>query len=82
MHRFGRMLRLLALLSIAIAAVTVFLATQGEESPAIHWMIAAALAAGFAVLLGSAVMTLVLLGARSGHNEIATPQIHEEGKDE
>ena len=82
MQRLSRIFRLLALLSIAIAAIAVFLVTQGEESPAIQSMIAAALAAGLAILLGSALMTFVLLGSRSGHDEVATPHIHEEGKDE
>ena len=58
------------------------LVTQGKGSPAIHSMIATALAAGLAVLLGSALMTFVLLSSRRGHDEVAAPRIQKEGKDE
>jgi hypothetical protein len=82
MQRLSRIFRLLALLSIAISASAVFLATRGEGSPAVRLMIAAALTAGLAVLLGSALMTFVLLSSRNGHDQVATPHTYEEGKDE
>ena len=76
MRRFWRIFRLLALLSIVVAALAVFLVTRGEESTSIHFMIATALGAGLTVLLGTALMTLVFLSAESGHDE--PPHIHEE----
>ena len=82
MRRFWRIFRLLAVLSIVIAAIAVFLVTQGEEAPSIHFIIATALGAGFTVLLGTALMTLVFLSSSSGHDEAATPHIHEEEDDE
>ena len=82
MRRFWRIFRLLALLSIVIAAITVVLVTQGEESPSIHFMIATALGAGLTVLLGSALMTLVFLSSRSGHDDEATPHFRKDGEDE
>ena len=82
MCQFWRIFRLLALLSIAVAAIAVLLVTQGEESPSIHFMIATALGAGLTVLLGSALMTLVFLSSRSGHDDEATPHIRKENEDE
>jgi len=82
LRRFWRIFRLLALLSIVVAAIAVVLVTRGEESPGIHLMIATALGAGLTVLLGTALMTLVFLSSRSGHDEEATPHIHEENEDE
>ena len=78
MRRFWRIFRLLALLSIVVAAIAVFLVTQGEESPSVHFMLATALGAGLTVLLGTALMTLVFLSADSGHDEAAAPHIREE----
>jgi hypothetical protein len=82
LRRFWRIFRLLALLSIVVAAIAVVLVTRGEESPGIHLMIATALGAGLTVLLGTALMTLVFLSSRSGHDEEATPHIHEDNEDE
>jgi len=80
MHRFWRIFRLLALLSIAIAAIAVFLVIRGDTSPSIHVIVATALGAGLTVLLGTALMTLVFLSAESGYDE--PPQIDEESDDE
>jgi hypothetical protein len=82
LRRFWRIFRLLALLSIVVAAIAVVLVTRGEESPGIHLMIATALGAGLTVLLGTALMTLVFLSSRSGHDEEATPHIHQDNEDE
>jgi hypothetical protein len=81
MHRFWRIFRLLALLSIIIAAIAVFLVTQGAGEVHASLIIATALGIGLTVLLGTALMTLVFLSAESGHDEAATPHIREE-KDE
>ena len=78
MRRFWRIFRLLALLSIVIAAIAVFLVIRGEESPGVHTMIATALAAGLTVLLGTGLMTLVFLSSSSGHDERAAPRTRED----
>jgi RsiW-degrading membrane proteinase PrsW (M82 family) len=80
MRRFWRIFRLLALLSIVIAAIAVFFVIRGETSPSIHLIIATALGAGLTVLLGSALMTLVFLSAESGYDE--APHIDEESDEE
>lgn len=82
MRRFWRIFRLLALLSVVVAVIAVILVTQGEESPSIHFMIATALGAGLTVLLGSALMTLVFLSSRSGHDEEATPHFRKDNEDQ
>ena len=82
MRRFWRIFRLLAVLSMVIAAIAVFLVVQGEDSPDVHVMIATALGAGLTVLLGTALMTLVFLSAESGHDDAATPHIHQENDEE
>jgi uncharacterized membrane protein YoaK (UPF0700 family) len=79
MRRFWRIFRLLALLSIVIAAIAVYLVIRGETSPSIHLIIATALGAGLTVLLGTALMTLVFLSAESGYDE--PPHIDEESDD-
>ena len=71
MRRFWRIFRLLALLSIVIAAIAVVLVTRGEAHPHIHMMIATALGIGLTVLVGTGLMTLVFLSANSGHDEQA-----------
>jgi len=79
MRRFWRIFRLLALLSIVIAGIAVYLVIRGETSPSIHLIIATALGAGLTVLLGTALMTLVFLSAENGYDE--PPQIDEESDD-
>lgn len=81
MRRFWRIFRLLALLSIVVAAIAVFLVAQGEASPSIHLIIATALGAGLTVLLGTALMTLVFLSAESGYDDAATPHIHKDDEE-
>lgn len=81
MRRFWRIFRLLALLSIVIAAIAVVLVTQGAGEVHASLIIATALGIGLTVLLGTALMTLVFLSAESGHDEAATPHIRKE-KDE
>ena len=82
MRRFWRIFRLLALLSIVIAAIAVVLVMRGEEQVHVHMIIATALGIGLTVLLGTALMTLVFLSSSSGHDEAATPHIHEENDEE
>ena len=78
MRRFWRIFRLLAVLSIVIAAIGVVLVTRGEGEVHASLIIATALGIGLTVLLGSALMTLVFLSNSSGHDDAATPRIHDE----
>ena len=82
MRRFWRIFRLLALLSIVIAAAAVILVTRGEGEIHASLIIATALGIGLTVLLGTGLMTLVFLSAQSGHDEAATPHIREENDEE
>ena len=59
----------MALFSIAVAALAVFLVARGDEGVHIHMLIATALGAGLSVLLAGALMSLVFLSANSGHDE-------------
>lgn len=71
MRQFGRIMRLMALLSIVVAAIAVILVARGDEGTHIHMLIATALGVGLTVLLGTGLMTLTFLSARSGHDEQA-----------
>ena len=81
-RQFWRIFRLLALLSAVIAAIAVVLVTRGEGEVRASLIIGTAVGVGFTMLLGSALMTLVFLSARSGHDKEATPHIHEGNGDE
>ena len=72
MRRFWRIFRLLALLSIAIAALAVVLVARGDTTVHVHMMIATALGVGLTVLLGTGLMTLAFLSSSSGHDDQAT----------
>ncbi|MCL6730817.1 DUF4231 domain-containing protein [Sphingomonas hankyongi] len=78
MHRFWRIFRLLALLSIVIAAIAVFIVARGDSTIHVHMLIATALGIGLTVLLGTGLMTLVFLSSSSGHDEQATPRSENE----
>jgi hypothetical protein len=82
MLRFWRIFRLLALLSIVIAAIAVALATSGEGEVHASLIIATALGIGLTVLLGTALMTLIFLSNASGHDEQTGKTIHEESENE
>ena len=81
MRRFWRIFRLLALFSIIIAAIAVVLVARGDPTIHVHMLIATALGIGLTVLLGTALMALVFLSSSSGHDDAATPQVHEENDD-
>jgi hypothetical protein len=81
MRRFWRVFRLLALLSVIIAAIAVLLVSRGDSRLHIHMMIATALGIGLTVLLGTGLMTLVFLSADSGHDEQVT-HFHRENDEE
>ena len=73
-------MRLLAMLSIVIAAIAVALVARGEDPVHVHALIATALGVGLMVLLATGLMTLVFLSASSGHDERASS--HEESHDQ
>jgi NAD/NADP transhydrogenase beta subunit len=83
MRRFWRIFRLLALLSVLIAALAVFLVMRGDPAPLsdIHMLIATALGAGLTVLVGTALMTLVFISNSSGHDSAAA-DFHQENEEE
>lgn len=71
-RRFWRILKLLVLLSIVIAAIAVLLVARDDPTVHFHMLIATALGIGLTVLLGTGLMTLVFLSASSGHDEAAS----------
>ena len=71
MRRFWRTFRLLALLSIVIAALAVVLVVRGDPGVHVHMMIATALGVGLSVMLAIALMSLIFLSNREGHDAAA-----------
>jgi hypothetical protein len=67
--RFRRIMKWMALVSIAVAALAVVLVASGNEGVHIHMMIATALGAGLTVMLAAALMTLAFLSSSSGHDD-------------
>ena len=82
MRRFWRIFRLLALLSILIAAIGVVLVTRGEGEIHASLIIATALGIGLTVLLGTGLMTLVFLSNSSGHDADAATRSNKENDEE
>lgn len=78
--RFRRIMRWMALFSIAIAALAVAIVARGDNGVHIHMLIATALGAGLTVLLATALMTLAFLSSKSGHDDEAARQGEEEQK--
>ena len=70
-RRFARIMRTGALFSILIAALAVAMVARGQSEVHIHMLIATALGIGLTVLLGIALMTLVFLSNRHGHDDAA-----------
>ena len=81
MRRFWRIFRLLAVLSMLIAAIAVLLVARGDSTINIHMLIATALGIGLTVLLGTGLMTLVFLSADSGHDD-EVRDFHQENDEE
>ena len=71
MRRFWRIFRLLALLSIVMAAIGVVLVTRGAGEIHASLIIATALGIGLTVLVGTGLMALVFISNSSGHDEAA-----------
>ena len=78
--RFRRIMRWMALFSIAIAALAVAIVARGDTGVHIHMLIATALGAGLTVLLATALMTLAFLSSKSGHDDEAAGKAEEEKK--
>jgi len=81
LQRFLKIFRLLALLSIVIAAVAVVLVVQGAGEVHASLIIATALGVGLTVLLGTGLMALMFISSDSGHDEQAA-HIHKEDENE
>ncbi len=67
-QRFVRIMRVAASFSIVIAALAILLVARGQSELHIHMLIATAFGIGLTVLLGTALMTLIFLSNRSGHD--------------
>ena len=67
-RQFFKLMRWGALFSLAIAAIAVLLVARGDATIHIHMLIATALGVGLSVLLGIALMSLVFLSNRAGHD--------------
>jgi hypothetical protein len=70
-QQFLRIMRWALLFSLALAGLAVLLVAHGDSSIHIHMLIATALGVGLTVLLGIALMTLVFLSNRAGHDAAA-----------
>lgn len=82
MRRFWRIFRLLAVLSIVIAAIAVILVAQGDPTIHVHMLIATALGIGLTVLVGTGLMTLVFISNSSGHDQAAARSAEEQDKND
>ena len=69
LRRFRRIMKWMALFSMAVAATAVLLVARGDDGAHIHMLIATALGAGLSVLLAGALMSLVFLSSSSGHDD-------------
>ena len=79
LRQFRRIMKWMALFSMAVAAIAVLLVARGDNGTHIHMMIATALGAGLSVLLAGALMSLVFLSSSSGHDDEAN-RFEEEDK--
>ena len=67
-QQFFKLMRWGALFSLTIAAIAVLLVARGDETIHIHMLIATGLGVGLSVMLGIALMSLVFLSSRAGHD--------------
>jgi hypothetical protein len=81
LQRFLKIFRLLAVLSIVIAAIAVILVVQGAGEVHASLIIATALGVGLTVLLGTGLMALMFISSDSGHDAQAA-RIHNEDENE
>ena len=78
LQRFWRIFRLLALLSVVVAAIAVVLVTRGAGEVHASLIIATALGIGLTVLIGTGLMALMFVSASSGHDEAAGGTLEED----
>ena len=78
-HRFWRVFRLLAVLSVVLAAIAVLLVTRGAGEIHAGLIIGTALGVGVMFLLGSGLMALMFVSSSSGHDDAAG---HSQRKDQ
>ena len=69
-QRFGRLMKRMALFSLAVAVVAAFIIAQGEMV-SIHMIIATAILAGGSVMMAAFLMGLIFYSNASGHDEAA-----------
>ena len=69
LRRFRRIMKWMALFSIAVSAIAVLLVARGDNGTHIHMLIATALGAGLSVLLAGELMSLVFLSSSTGHDD-------------
>ena len=67
-QQFLRLMRVGALFSAAIAAIAVLMVARGDSTIHWHMLIATALGVGLSVMLGIALMSLIFLSSRHGHD--------------
>lgn len=67
-RQFFKLMRWGALFSMAIASIAVLLVARGDVPIHVHMLIATALGVGLSVMLGIALMSLVFLSSRVGHD--------------
>ena len=79
-RRFWRIFRRLAVLSLVLAAIAVFLVSEGDPEVHINMVIATSLGVFFTVLLGTSLMTLTFLSSDSGHDDAASNVQHKENE--
>ena len=80
-RQFLKLMRWGVLFSLVIAAIAVLLVARGDETIHIHMMIATGLGVGLSVLLGIALMTLVFLSNRAGHDADVADHQQKEAND-
>lgn len=71
-QRFWKVFRLLALLSVVIAAIAVILVARSSAEVHIGLLLTTAFGIGLTVLLGSALMALMFVSSASGHDDAAS----------
>jgi uncharacterized membrane protein len=79
-RRFWRILRLLAVFSVIVAAIAIVLVTQGTGEIHPSLIIATGVGVFFTVLLGTGLMTLQFLSSESGHDEAAADHSQRQDK--
>ncbi|WP_260483140.1 hypothetical protein [Sphingomicrobium flavum] len=69
-QRFGRLMKRMALFSLAVALVAAFIISR-EEMVSIHMIIATFILAGGSVMMASFLMGLIFYSNSSGHDDAA-----------